>query len=122
MSTSPFALKYQLERNLRTYNREEVRKLEHNQIGLYVLWVPAEAGGGFQYIYAGMSRSCLRRRLREHLGKEKNPKLRRDLQLFRDVAMFSVAYTRSREETRPLEKHVIADWQPLTNREGMRDL
>ena len=122
MSTSPFALKYQLERNLRTYNREEVRKLEHNQIGLYVLWVPAEAGGGFQYIYTGMSRSCLRRRLREHLGKEKNPKLRRDLQLFRDVAMFSVAYTRSREETRPLEKHVIADWQPLTNRDGIRDL
>ena len=121
MATSPFALKYQLEQSLRTYNREELQKLEWNRIGLYVIWVPAEAGGGYQYIYTGMSRSCLRRRLREHLGKEKNPELRRDLNLFRDVAMFSVAYTQSREETRPLEKHVIADWQPLTNRDGIRN-
>ena len=118
MSTSPFALKYQLERNMRPFNREEVRQLERERSGLYVIWAPASAGGGYEYIYVGMSRACLRRRLLQHLANEKNPKLRNELQLFRDVALFSVAYTVSREETRPLEKSVIADWRPVTNRQG----
>ena len=120
MNTSPFALKFQLERDLLPLAREEVRKLERKRTGLYVLWVPAESGGGNEYIYVGMSRSCLRRRLLQHLSNEKNPKLRTELQLFRDVVMFSTAFTLSREETRPLEKQVIADWQPFTNRQGVR--
>ena len=120
MSTSPFALKYQLEQDLRPYNREEVLKLEQDRAGLYVIWVPAESGGGYEYIYAGMSRTCLRRRLRNHLSKrEPNPKMRNEIELFRDVVMFSIAYTQTREETRPLEKHIIADWRPFTNRQGI---
>ena len=122
MPASPFALKYQLEQNLRPYNREEVLKLERNRMGLYAIWVPAEAGGGYEYIYAGMSRTCLRRRLRQHLGKsERNPKLRNEIELFRDVVIFSFAYTKTREETRPLEKHIIADWKPYTNRQGLEE-
>ena len=120
MSASSFALKYQLEQNLRPYNREEVLKLKKNQTGLYVIWVPAEAGGGYEYIYAGMSRTCLRRRLRQHLSpSEGNAKLSGEIHLFRDIVMFSVAYTQTREETHPLEKHLIADWQPFTNRQGL---
>ena len=95
-------------------------RLERTRIGLYVIWVPAEAGGDYEYIYTGMSRTCLRRRLLEHLrDSEKNEKLRNEIRLFRDVVLFSVAYTLTLEETRPLEKHVIADWQPFTNREGI---
>ena len=119
MSSNPFALKYQLERNLRPFNKEEVRSLEKGRIGLYAIWVPAESGGGNEYIYTGMSRRCLRRRLLDHLKKtENNPKLRNEVRLFRDVAKFSVAYTATEEETRPLEKSVISDWKPFTNRQG----
>ena len=63
-------MKYQLEQDLRPYNRGEVLKLERNRVGLYVIWVPAESGGGHEYIYAGMSRTCLRRRLCNHLSKK----------------------------------------------------
>ena len=120
MPTSPFALKYQLDQGLRPYNREEVLKLEQNRMGLYVIWVPAEAGGSYEYMYAGMSRTCLRRRLRQHLNKgEPNAKLRNEIELFRDVVRFSVAYTETKEETRPLEKHIISDWKPFTNRQGL---
>ena len=121
MGTSPFAIKYRLERNLLLYNRAEVLNLEKNRIGLYVIWVPAETGGAYEYIYTGMSRTCLRRRLLQHLRRsEKNEKLRHQIHLFRDIVLFSVAYTHTPKETRPLEKHVIADWQPFTNREGVR--
>ena len=118
MNSTPFTLKYQLERNLRPFNREIVRALEKGRIGLYTIWVPAESGGGNEYIYTGMSKTCLRRRLLDHLRKsESNPKLRNEVRLFRDVTMFSVADTNSKEETRPLEKSVIADWKPFTNRQ-----
>ena len=120
MPASPFALKYQLEQDLRPYSREEVLKLEQHRMGLYVIWVPAEAGGGYEYIYAGMSRTCLRRRLRQHLSRsERNAQLRNEIELFRDVVLFSVAYTQTKEETRPLEKEIIADWKPFTNRQGV---
>ena len=119
MTSNPFALKYQLERNLCPFNKEEVWKLEKKRFGLYTIWVPAESGGGNEYIYTGMSRSCLRRRLMDHLREtETNPKLRNEVKLFRDVIKFSVAYTNSKEETRRLEKSVIADWKPFTNRQG----
>ena len=92
-------------------------------MGLYVLWVPTEVGGGNEYIYTGMSRTCLRRRLLQHLRKsEKNPQLRHELQLFRDVVLFSVGYTQNREETRPLERDVIAYWKPLHQQAGVRCL
>ena len=118
MTSNPFSLKYQLERNLRPFNKEEVRKLEKGRIGLYTIWVPDESGGGNEYIYTGMSRSCLRRRLMDHLREtETNTKLRNEVRLFRDVVKFSVAYTESKEETRALEKNVIADWKPFTNRQ-----
>ena len=119
MSSNPFALKYQLERDLRPFNKEEVQNLEKNRFGLYTIWVPAESGGENEYIYTGMSQSCLRRRLMDHLREtETNPKLRNEVKLFRDVIRFSVAYTSTKEETRRLEKNVIADWRPFTNRQG----
>ena len=119
MSSNPFALKYQLEQDLRPFNKEEVQKLEKKRFGLYTIWAPAESGGENEYIYTGMSRSCLRSRLMDHLREtETNPKLRNEVRLFRDVVMFSVAYTSTKEETRRLEKDVIADWKPFTNRQG----
>lgn len=118
MTSNPFSLKYQLERNLRPFNRDEVRKLENGRIGLYTIWAPAESGGENEYIYTGMSRTCLRRRLMDHLREtETNPKLRNEVRLFRDVIKFSVAYTNTKEETRRLERSVIADWKPFTNRQ-----
>ena len=68
-----------------------------------------------------MARTCVQRQLLQHLQRETNPELRRQLRLFRDIVMFvmfSVAFTKNREETRPLEKRVIADWKPFTNRQG----
>ena len=119
MTSNPFALKYQLERDLRPFNKEEVKKLGKKRFGLYTIWVPAESGGENEYIYTGMSRSCLQRRLMDHLREtETNPKLRNEVKLFRDVIEFSVAYTNSKEETRRLEKNVIADWKPFTNRQA----
>ena len=116
--SSPFALKYQLEQNLLPFSEDEVRELPEDRTGLYTLWLPSETGGGYEYIYVGMSSICLRRRLLQHLQRETNPELRRQIQLFRDIVAFSVAFTRSREETRPLEKRIIADWRPFTNRQG----
>lgn len=116
--SSPFALKYQLERNLRPFCEDEVRELPENRTGLYTLWLPSETGYGYEYLYVGMSRTCVQRRLLEHLQNETNPELRRQLHLFRDIVMFSAAFTRSWEETRPLEKRIIADWRPFTNRQG----
>ena len=115
--TTPFALKYQFERERWPYNRAEVRgRVPANRTGLYALWLPTGVDGGPDCLYVGKSETCLRRRLLQHLSNETNPKLRRELRLSRDIALFSVAFTESVEETRALEARLIRDWQPETNR------
>ncbi len=114
--TTPFGLKYQLERELRPFHSDEVRKLPRDRTGVYALWLPAETGGGYDALYVGMSHACVRQRLLQHLQNETNLALLRQLRLFRDIVMFSAAFTSGREETLALETAVIQDWQPATNR------
>ena len=115
---TPFTAKYQLERELRPFTREEVRRLPRDRFGLYALWLAAEAEGGHERLYLGMSTTCVRRRLLDHLNNETNPELRRELRLFRDQVEFSVVLTTGKCETRDLEAALIRDWQPDTNRAG----
>ena len=109
-SNNLFAKKYQLENNLCPFNREEVQKLPKDRCGLYALWLPDER------LYIGMSTTCVRRRLLEHLRNEVNPELRRQLRIFPDLVEFSVTFTEVEEETRELEAAIIRAWQPETNR------
>ncbi len=115
---TPFAAKYQLERGLRPFTRQEVRRLPRDRFGLYALWLAAETEGGHERLYLGMSTTCVRRRLLDHLTNETNPTLRRELRLFRDQVEFSTAFTTGERETRDLETALIRDWQPDTNRAG----
>ena len=113
---TPFAAKYRLERQLRPFTREEVRRLPRDRLGLYALWLAAETEGGHERLYLGMSTTCIRRRLLDHLSNETNPELRRELRLFRDRVEFSAVFTTGERETRDLETALIRDWQPETNR------
>ena len=117
--TSPFGLKYQLELDLRPFKRAEVRRLPKGRTGVYALWVPAEIEGRHECLYVGMSEACVRQRLLQHLQNETNPGLLRQLRLFRDIVMFSTAFTDGKEETLALETAVIQDWQPATNRQKL---
>lgn len=113
---TPFGLKYQLERDLRVFNRNEVRRLPKDKAGVYALWLPTEFEGRPECLYVGMSEACVRQRLLQHLQNETNLGLLHQLQMFRDIVMFSVAFTHGREETLALETSVIQHWQPTTNR------
>lgn len=113
-SNNLFAKKYQLENNLRPFNRKEVQTLPKDRCGLYALWLPEESA--HERLYIGMSATCIRRRLLEHLADEANPDLRRQLRMFPDLVAFSVTFTESEEETRELEAAIIRAWQPETNR------
>ena len=115
-SDNLFAKKYQLENNLRPFNREEVQKLPKDCYGLYALWLPAAIESAPERLYIGRSTTCVRRRLLEHLANEANPELRRQLRMFPDLVEFSVTFTESEEETRELEAAIIRAWQPETNR------
>ena len=113
---SPFGLKYQLERDLRPFNRHEVRRLARGRTAVYALWLPTEFGGRYECLYVGMSDACVRQRLLQHLQFETNPMLLRQLRLFRDLVMFSAVFTTGRKDTLALETAVIQAWQPSTNR------
>ena len=115
-NTTPFGLKYQLERDLRLFNQDEVRRLPRHRTGVYALWLPTEFGGRHESLYVGMSEACVRQRLLQHLQSETNPELLLQLRLFRDIVMFSAAFTAGRQETLALETAVIQAWQPSTNR------
>ena len=114
---TPLGLKYQLERQHRLFNREEVRQLEKDRSGVYALWLPG--GGPDECLYVGMSDACVRRRLLQHLSNETNPQLRELLRLYREVVEFSVAYTGNDDETLSLEDDIIRAWTPQTNRRGL---
>ena len=115
-NTTPFGLKYQLERDLRPFNRDQVRRLPRQRTGVYTLWLPADFEGRHECLYVGMSEACVRQRLLQHLQHETNSALLRQLRLFRDIVIFSAAFTEGRQETLALETAVIQAWQPLTNR------
>ena len=119
-NVTPFALKYQLERDLRSFTREELHRLPRRRTGVYALWLPTEFEGGYDCIYVGMSEACIRQRLLQHLQNETNSELLRQLRLFRDLVMFSTALTEGRQETLDLETAVIQAWQPSTNRNKLR--
>lgn len=113
---TPFTAKYQLERELRPFTSVEVRELPRERCGLYALWLRSGVEGGPERLYLGMSATCLRRRLLQHLSSETNPELKRQLRMFRDLVRFSVVYTANEQETRELETALIRDWRPETNR------
>ena len=115
-ATTPFGLKYQLDRDLRPFTPEKVRRLPLRRAGVYALWLPATSAGRYECLYVGMSEACVRQRLLQHLQNETNSELRRQLRLFLDIVMFSAAFTYGREETLALETAVIQAWQPSTNR------
>lgn len=114
---TPLGLKYQLERERRPFNSEQLRPLERDRTGVYALWLPG--GGPDECLYVGMSDTCVRRRLLQHLNNETNPELRSLLRLYRDTVEFSAAYTGTEDETLALEDAIIKAWRPLTNRRGV---
>lgn len=114
---TPLGLKYQLE-NLRCpFNGDELRQLKWQQKGVYALWLPN--GGPEECLYVGMSDTCLRRRLREHLTQETNPHLRRLLRLYQNIVEFSTALTTNEDQILDLESEIITAWRPVTNRKGI---
>lgn len=113
---TPFGLKYKLERDLRPFSKDELGTLPRRRTGVYAIWLPSEFAGRHECLYVGMSEACVRQRLLQHLQNESNPALMRQLRLFRDIVLFSVAFTEGKQETLALETAVIQAWQPLTNR------
>ena len=111
-----FATRYQLERNRRPFKRKEVRELPIDRCGVYALWIPGEIEEAYTCLYVGLSITCVRRRLLDHLSYEENPELRKYLQMFKDLITFSVTFTKNEAETHLLETSVIQKWQPITNR------
>ena len=93
--TTPFGLKYRLERELHPFTLDTVRGLPRDQTGVYALWLPAEVGHGYESIYVGMSHACVRQRLLQHLQNETNPVLARQLRLFPDIVMFRLLSPRA---------------------------
>ena len=115
---TPLGLKYQLENQRLPFSRGQLLQLETNRNGVYVLWLPG--GGPDECLYVGMSDTCIRRRLLQHLNNETNPKLRDLLRLYRYTVEFSIALTGDEDETLSLEDAVIKAWQPVTNRRGIK--
>ena len=115
---TPLGLKYQLEQQRIPFNRDQISKLERNRTGVYALWVPD--GGPDECLYVGMSETCIRRRLLEHLNREANPELSNLLRLYSDTVEFSTAFTGDQDETLSLEDDIIRAWQPVTNRKGIK--
>ena len=114
----PFALRYRLENGFRPYSREEVSRLERDRCGVYAIWTPSEYDASPAPLYVGKSETCVRRRLLDHLSaNEPNPALRLELRdHLRAYVQFTVAYTRSPEETDALETKMIAQFRPTANR------
>ena len=112
-----FSVMYRLERGLRPYTREEVRRLPEGLTGVYAIWLPSGLKDAPQCLYVGISWTCVRRRLLNHLSNdEPNPGLRTDLRLFRDTVLFSTAIMPvDREILEPLESAIVSKWQTASN-------
>ena len=119
VNTSIFHIQYQLEQRRIPLTRNAVLQLPKWRCGLYALWLPDDIGG-YQRLYAGVSTTCLRRRLLQHLSDEQNPELRIQLRTFGELIHFSVVFTEDPEQTLALETELIRTWQPETNRYKLR--
>ena len=114
--TSLFNIKYQLEQKRVPFTRKNVLCLPRNRCGLYAIWLPTGDDGGYERLYAGVSKTCVRRRLRDHLSDEKNSELRKNIHVFGELIHFSVVFTEDPEHILELETELVRDWQPETNR------
>ena len=114
--TNPFSVKFRLENERKPFIREMVLQLPKDRCGLYALWLPTGTEDAPERLYVGQSTTCVRRRLLQHLSDEDNPDLRRQLRMFRDIVQFSAVFTTGERETLELERTLIRDWQPETNR------
>lgn len=112
---SVFNIKYQLEQKRTPFTQEAVSLLPQGRCGLYAIWL-IDDFGGYERLYAGISKTCVRRRLLEHLSEEQNPQLRIQLRTFGELIHFSVAFTEDPKQTLALETELIREWQPETNR------
>ena len=119
-ASNAYLAAHNLRRELRPYTRAEVSRLPHDRRGVYALWRPRSGSERLECLYVGESRTCVRRRLLEHLSsKEPNEALRNQLQLYRTVVVFSVAFTEDAAETLLMETELIRAWQPKTNEKGL---
>lgn len=114
--TSLFNIKYQLEQIRVPFTRERVLHLPQNRCGLYAIWLPTGNENEYKRLYAGVSKTCVRRRLLTHLSDEKNPKLRQRFRIFGELIHFSVAFTEDPKHILELETELVRAWQPETNR------
>lgn len=119
-NTSLFNIQYQLEQERLPFTREAILSLPKNRCGLYAIWLPTGNEGDYERLYAGVSKTCVRRRLREHLSDEKNPKLRHNIHMFGELIHFSVVFTEDPEHTLELETQLIRNYQPETNRNKLK--
>ncbi len=119
MNTSLFRIQYQLEQGRVPFTRETVSNLPKRRCGLYALWL-TDAIGGYERLYVGVSTTCIRRRLLQHLSDEQNPELRIQLRTFGELIHFSVVFTEDPKQTLALETELIRSWQPETNRHKLR--
>ena len=117
-----YALEYRLRGGRRAFSEEEARRLPKDRYGIYALWLPA-AAMGYDCVYVGMSETCVRSRLLDHLGntdRRLNPclyeKIGRHGLFSGDVAEFSCVLLERRESVRKLESALIREWQPECNR------
>ena len=115
-NTSIFNIQYQLEQKRIPFTQQAVLSLPENRCGLYAIWLPTGDAGDYERLYAGISKTCIRRRLDEHLSNEKNPELRKNIHIFGELIHFSVVFTEDPEHTLELETELIHSWQPETNR------
>ena len=114
--TSLFNIQYQLEQQRVSFTRKAISSLPRNRCGLYAIWLPTGDDDGYEILYAGVSKTCVRRRLLEHISDEKNPELRHNIHTFGELIHFSVVFTEDPEHTVELETQLIRNWQPETNR------
>ena len=106
-NTSLFNVEYQLERERVPFTRQAVLSLPKERCGLYAIWLPTGDEDEYERLYAGVSKTCVRRRLREHLSDEKNPELRKNIHIFGELIHFSVVFTEDPEHTLELETQLI---------------
>ena len=112
---SPFALQYQLLNNRQPYNRAQINKIPKDKSGIYAIWLHTSDENLPECIYVGMSDTCLKTRLMQHLTNETNRKLRPIIHRLQNMLQVSFAYTHGYQETLDLETEMIHALKPETN-------
>ncbi len=115
-ASNAYLVAHNLRREFRPYTRAEVSQLPKERRGVYAIWRPRSGSERLECVYVGESRTCVRRRLLEHLSSEEpNVELRNQLQLYRTIVVFSVEFTGDAAATLLLETELIRTWRPKTN-------